>query len=70
MQINSNVRRKLILLAMDWTRAKDPPLSLGHASILTNLRLNGVNVKELSFSVNREDFDPELIVDHILSVSR
>jgi radical SAM superfamily enzyme YgiQ (UPF0313 family) len=61
--------RKLILVALDWTRPKDPPLSLGHASIYTNLLLNGINVKELSYSVNRKDFDPMKVVNNILSNS-
>jgi radical SAM superfamily enzyme YgiQ (UPF0313 family) len=61
--------RKLILVALDWTRPKDPPLSLGHASIYTNLLLNGINVKEMSYSVNRKDFKPMKVVNNILSNS-
>jgi len=61
-----NRNRNLILLALDWTRPKDPPLSLGHASIYTNLKLNGVNVKEMSYSVNSPSFDPINVCDSLM----
>lgn len=36
--------RKLLLPSLDWTRPKDPPMSLGHASILANLKKHQVPV--------------------------
>jgi radical SAM superfamily enzyme YgiQ (UPF0313 family) len=68
MKLNSQLR-KAVLLALDWTRPKDPPLSLGHASILTNLLMNNIQVKELSYSVNKTNFDLYEIVDKILRES-
>ena len=61
-----NKSRNLLLLALDWTRPKDPPLSLGHASIFTNLKLNGVKVQEMSYSVNNPSFNPLDVCDSIL----
>jgi radical SAM superfamily enzyme YgiQ (UPF0313 family) len=56
-------RRRLIQIALDWTRAKDPPLSLGHASILANLKCHDITVFEKSWAVNHEMFDPMQVVD-------
>jgi radical SAM superfamily enzyme YgiQ (UPF0313 family) len=48
--------RRLLLVSLDWTRPKDPPLSLGHASLLTHLRSHRVDVMERSWSVNSGSF--------------
>lgn len=48
--------KKLILIALDWTRPKDPPLSLGHASIYTDLVKNNCRVVQGSFAVNSSSF--------------
>ncbi len=61
--------RKLLLLALDWTRKKDPPISLGQASILANLLKYGVNVQSQSYSVNHDDFSPEKVTKFILENS-
>ena len=61
--------RKLILIAQDWTRSKDPPLSLGHASILTNLRKHQVDVVEQTWAVNAVDFSPYEVSHFILSTA-
>ncbi|KAL7520533.1 hypothetical protein ACHAWX_006348, partial [Stephanocyclus meneghinianus] len=58
-------RRKLTLISLDWTRPKDPPLSLGHASILTNLRSNGVEVNANAWSVNNPNFFVQDVLDFI-----
>lgn len=58
--------RRLLLVALDHTRPKDPPLSLGHASILANLLKNKLDVQERSWAVNSEDFKPEQVVSHIM----
>jgi radical SAM superfamily enzyme YgiQ (UPF0313 family) len=49
--------RRLLLVALDWTRPKDPPLSLGHASILANLEKHKIDVVEKSLAVNHHTFD-------------
>lgn len=55
----------VILLSFDWTRPKDPPASLGHASILANLKKHNINVIPLSYSVNDKDFSPERVYERI-----
>lgn len=59
--------RKLILIALDWTRPKDPPLSLGHASILANLREKGIIVVEKSWAVNKLEFSADSVTEFIMS---
>lgn len=57
------------MISLDWTRPKDPPLSLGHASILANLQANDIDVTEKSWSVNHETFHIEDILHFIESHS-
>jgi radical SAM superfamily enzyme YgiQ (UPF0313 family) len=59
--------KRLILAALDWARPKDPPMSLGHASILANLKHHGVNVFEKSWSVNSSEFNINNVVEFALS---
>eukprot|EP00118_Oscarella_pearsei_P000412 m.4899 g.4899 ORF g.4899 m.4899 type:complete len:455 (+) comp11517_c0_seq1:3957-5321(+) len=59
--------RRCVLVALDWTRSKDPPMSLGHASILTSLTERGFPIHSLSFSANSLDTNPEGIAASILS---
>jgi radical SAM superfamily enzyme YgiQ (UPF0313 family) len=59
-------QRGLILIALDWTRPKDPPLSLGHASILTNLRRKNIPVLEKSYAVNKPEFSTNSVIEFIL----
>jgi radical SAM superfamily enzyme YgiQ (UPF0313 family) len=56
-----------MLIALDWTRPKDPPLSLGHASILANALKERVDVSERSWAVNSKLFDPVDVVDYIMA---
>lgn len=58
--------RELMLISLDWTRPKDPPLSLGHASILANLRKQRISVKERSWSVNNPNFSYKDVVYYIM----
>ncbi|MCE3233183.1 MAG: radical domain protein [Rickettsiaceae bacterium] len=58
--------RKLLLTALDWTRPKDPPLSLGHASILANLNQHQIPVKSHSWSVNAADFSWKDVVSYAM----
>ena len=66
--------RRLALVSLDWTRAKDPPLSLGHASILAGIRTShadlAAQVVSLERSVIDPSFDPEVLADEILSLDR
>lgn len=61
--------RRLLLIALDWTRPEDPPLSHGHASILTNLLQHKLDVIERSWAVNHTNFDPDEVVSYILEQS-
>lgn len=65
----NNYSKKVIMISLDWTRPKDPPLSLGHASILANLQANDIDVAEKSWSVNHETFHIEDILHFIESHS-
>lgn len=54
--VHSTVRRPLVLVALDWTRDKDPRVPLGHASLLAALKRAQVPVQGLEFSVNLDEF--------------
>lgn len=58
-----------MLIALDWTRPKDPPLSLGHASILANLQAHHIDVRAKQWSVNHDCFDSYAVVNFVLSLS-
>src|ERR1700733_2501789 len=59
-------QRRLLLASLDWARPKDPPLSLGHASILAHLKKEKMSVVPKSWSVTAEHFDPEKVVQFAL----
>lgn len=59
-------RRQLTLVSLDWTRPKDPPLSLGHASILTNLLSHGVELDQRAWAVNHPSFSVDDVLGFIL----
>ena len=59
----------LLLLSLDWTRPKDPPMSLGHASLLANLHYHNVNAIPGSWAVNSPNFSPQQVTDFIMSRS-
>lgn len=63
-------QRRLILISLDWTRPKDPPMSLGHASILANLQQKNLDVIEKSFAVNKTDFSTKQVIDFISKNAR
>src|SRR3990167_4521622 len=58
--------RDLILVSLDWTRPKDPPLSLGHASLLANIKHQNITVSEKSWAVNSDDFSHHQVTDFIM----
>lgn len=45
-------KRRLVLVALDWTREKDPRVPLGHASLLAALRRSGADVSSLTIPLN------------------
>jgi len=60
-------QRKLLLIALDWTRPKDPPLSLGHGSILAYALQQKIHVHERSWAVNAKSFHQKDVTEHILA---
>jgi radical SAM superfamily enzyme YgiQ (UPF0313 family) len=46
-----------VLLSLDWIRSKDPRTSLGHASLLANLSVHGIETVEVRRAVNAPDYD-------------
>lgn len=62
-QRKSPYQKRLLLAALDWTRPKDPPMSLGQASILATLRQHNINVIAKSWSVNHIDFHVKQVCD-------
>lgn len=58
-----------MLIALDYTRDKDPPMSLGHASILANLRKNNIPVIAQSYAVNQPTFSSENVAEFILKTA-
>jgi len=65
--LSSITPRRVALCALDWTRPKDPPFSLGHANILANLMKNNVEVIARSWSVNQPNFNTREVVDFTMS---
>ena len=59
--------RNLFLVALDWTRPKDPPLSLGHASIISNLIAHDIPVHGASWAVNSPQFNADEVTSHIMA---
>ena len=59
------ISRRLIMAVLDWTRPKDPPLSLGATSIIASLNHNNIPNLHRSWSVNAPDFNPDHVVDWV-----
>ncbi len=66
---SSTTRRTkdLRLVAMDWGREKDPPLSLGHASILAEFQTRAVPIRQLTTSVTEPAFSVERIIRFLMT---
>lgn len=62
--------RNLLLISLDWTRPKDPPMALGHASILAKMRQKDFPVIERSYAVNKPEFSTNSVVEFILQNSK
>jgi radical SAM superfamily enzyme YgiQ (UPF0313 family) len=64
------VTTRLVLVSLDWGRAKDPSLSLGHASLLARLAVEpSAQVTPLSFAVNAPTFRKESVLAAILDAT-
>ena len=61
--------RSVFLLSLDWGRPKDPPMSLGHSSILTHLTKRGVPAISSTWSTNSPGFSITPILDDIFEAS-
>ena len=59
--------KKILQLSLDWCRPKDPPISLGAASIVSHLRSHNVDVSPLSYNVNCPQFDTDAVVHDIFA---
>lgn len=60
-------REKLLLLSFDWTRPKDPPLSLGQASIVAKLKQENIPVVHKSWAVNDKEFKLEEAFNFVMA---
>lgn len=54
-----------MLVALDWTRNKDPRVPLGHASLLAALRESGADVVSLAFALNAPETRFETVLSRI-----
>lgn len=58
---------RVVLVALDWRRAKDPSVSLGHASLVARLRtIPNIDVVPISFNLNDPNFSRDEVLDVIL----
>ena len=55
-------------MSLDWCRPKDPPLSLGAASILTSLVKAGIDTTPLSYNVNTDCFLVDKVLDDVFAL--
>lgn len=61
--------KKVLQLSLDWCRPKDPPISLGAASIVSHLRNHNIDVTPLSYNVNSPQFDTDAVIHEIFANS-
>lgn len=59
--------RRLLLIALDYTRPKDPPLSLGQASILANALQHKLDVHPRFWAINSPTFNADEVTHFIMS---
>lgn len=59
--------KRVLLLALDYMKTKDPPISLGQSSILANLHQHQVDVLSKSYAVNLPSFQVDQVIDYILT---
>lgn len=61
---------KVVLVEFTWSRDKDPRVPLGHASIITSLRLAGVEAVSRVYPVNLARLEPLRIAQEIVDASQ
>lgn len=71
-KVKNNYR--VVIIAMDWLRPKDPPVSLGHASLLAKLYQNqfikeNVEIFNLEYNVNNHIFKTKSFDDFCLDIA-
>jgi hypothetical protein len=65
--IEKDVNRVVILVELPWGRDKDPRVPLGHASLLSKIRLDdGIKVHSVVHPVNNSDFDVIKVFNEII----
>ncbi len=62
-----SVRKKLLLLSLDWTRPKDPPMSLGQASIVAKLHQEKIPVIPQSWAMNNTYFNIKNVIEFVMN---
>lgn len=60
--------KELVLVSLDWSRPKDPPISLGSASIVSTLHRGGVSAIPLSYNVNHAHFNALEVVEDVFQL--
>jgi radical SAM superfamily enzyme YgiQ (UPF0313 family) len=66
-QARSFATKKLLLLSLDWKRPKDPPMSLGQASLFSHLKENNIPVLAKSYAVNDPSFSTDSVAKFIIN---
>ena len=61
--------KKVLQLSLDWCRPKDPPISLGAASIVSHLRNHDIDVVPISYNVNSPFFHTDAVIHDIFASS-
>jgi hypothetical protein len=58
-------RRRLLLVALDWTREKDPRVPLGHASLLAAAHQAGADVAALTLPLDAPGITFESVLSRV-----
>ena len=67
---NTNLpARRVILVDLPWTRAKDPRVPLGHASILATTRAAGLDVRSVVVPLTDPAFSVDRVVARVLAAT-
>jgi hypothetical protein len=66
---SSPTPKHLHLISLDWTRPKDPPISLAQASLVSHLKKNNISVTPKSYSINSPNFHPSNVTKFIMDNS-
>lgn len=61
------MRRRLLLIGLDWAKRKDPPFSLASASIGANLIKHGIPVVLKTWRINNDNFNNHSVISFVES---